>query len=91
MMNASSTTLHAPRIDELIRRLPHERLTALELHVLLRIARGQTLPGIARVLDTSVETVRLHRLNILARMELPHNAALVGYAASERLIADEND
>ena len=90
MMNPSRTPFPVPEVDRVIRRLPHERLGNLELHVFLRIARGQTLPEVVRTLGTSLEAVGMRRPNILAKTELPHDDAIVCYAVFQKLIADDD-
>ena len=56
--------------------LPSERrLTRRELDVLECVARGQTNRNVAMELSISVETVRTHVSNILAKLEAPSRTA----------------
>ncbi|MFX1767851.1 response regulator transcription factor [Paraburkholderia sp. A1RI-2L] len=70
--------------------LPHERLTPTELHVLLRIACGQTAVDIAATLDVSPKTVSSHRSNIIRKMRLRSDADLTRYAIHHKLVPDED-
>lgn len=78
------------RFDEAADILPHQRLTSRELHVFLRIACGQSLSDIADMLGTSVKTISSHRANILEKMELPHDVALVRYAVLHKLVPKDD-
>jgi two-component system, NarL family, invasion response regulator UvrY len=66
-------------------KLPHERLTARELEMMLRIARGQALTQIGRELHLSVKTISTHRARVLQKMELATNADLTRYVISHQL------
>jgi two-component system, NarL family, invasion response regulator UvrY len=66
-------------------KLPHERLTARELEMMLRIARGQALTQIGRELHLSVKTISTHRARVLQKMELATNADLTRYVISHGL------
>ncbi|MBR8142642.1 response regulator transcription factor [Burkholderia sp. AU19243] len=65
--------------------LPHERLSARELDVMRRIVAGQTITRIASDLTLSAKTVSTYKTRILEKMDLPHEAALVRYAARHDL------
>ena len=66
-------------------KLPHERLTARELEIMLRIAHGETLTQIGRELHLSVKTISTHRAHILEKMGLATNADLTRYVLTYRL------
>ncbi|WP_434666710.1 response regulator transcription factor [Paraburkholderia sp. A3BS-1L] len=70
--------------------LPHERLTHTELHILLRIACGQTAADIATILGVSPKTVSTHRANILRKMALRSDGDLVRYATVYKLVPDDD-
>jgi DNA-binding NarL/FixJ family response regulator len=66
----------APASDQLAIHLPSaQRLTSREWEVLGRIAEGVTNRQVAGELCLSVETVRTHVSNILAKLEAPNRAA----------------
>ena len=66
---------------------PHERLTAREFDVMLRIARGQALTAIAEELHVSPKTVTTWRSRVLEKLGLENNADLTRYAVRCQLIA----
>lgn len=86
-MNPSSAPVQ--ETDELIHRQPHERLSNLELHVLQRIACGQALPDVVRMLGTNLQTVQAYKSSILTKMGLTHEDAIVRYARFQKLVADD--
>lgn len=61
---------------------PHEHLTARELDVFLRIARGQSLTGIGVDLGLSVKTVATYRARVLEKTASRSNADLTRLAVS---------
>lgn len=65
--------------------LPHERLTARELAVMLRIARGESLTGIGGALHLSVKTISTYRSRVLQKMGLASNADLTRYVMQHKL------
>lgn len=65
---------------------PHERLTARELEVFLRIAAGRSLVSIAEELHVSPKTVTSWRSRILDKLGLDNNAALARYALRKGLL-----
>lgn len=65
---------------------PHERLSAREQQVFLRIASGLMPKQIASELGVSIKTVNTLRERILEKMDLASNADLVRYAMRERLV-----
>lgn len=67
-------TLRAP--DEFSSLLPsNRRLTTREWEVLERVAEGKTNRVVASELSISVQTVRTHVSNILAKLETPNRSA----------------
>jgi len=70
--------------------LPHQRLSDREFDVLQRIVAGQTISEISKELCVSAKTVSTYKARILAKMQLPHEAALVRYAIRHKLFG-END
>ncbi|WP_408351664.1 response regulator transcription factor [Paraburkholderia sp. RL17-337-BIB-A] len=86
-------TIAFPRPSRLTATKPiysHQRLTSRELDVFLRIACGQSLSDIANTLGASVKTIGSHRANILEKMELLHDVALVRYAVIHKLIPEDD-
>jgi len=65
--------------------LPHGRLSNREYQVLLLIASGRTVSGIAEELALSVKTVSTYRSRLLEKMKLRTNAELTAYAIRNRL------
>jgi DNA-binding NarL/FixJ family response regulator len=70
--------------------LPHQRLSDREFDVFRRIAAGQTITEIARILFVSTKTVSTYKTRVLEKMQMPHEAALVRYAMRYKLL-DDND
>jgi DNA-binding NarL/FixJ family response regulator len=66
----------APALDDLAMHLPSaQRLTRREWEVLGKISEGVTNRQVAGELCLSVETVRTHVSNILAKLDAPNRAA----------------
>lgn len=64
----------------------HLRLSARELDVFLRLARGETPTRIAARLGISVKTVSTYRTRIMEKTGFRSNADMTAYAIRERLI-----
>jgi len=79
--NLLVTELSAPEQS-----LPHHRLTERERELLVLIARGVPLPGIAQALDMTPKTVGVYRARLLEKMKLPGNAQLAHYAQQHGLL-----
>jgi GAF domain-containing protein len=58
----------------------HRKLSARELEVFHRIARGEPVKRIARILDLSISTVYTHRARIFNKLGVSSNVALARYA-----------
>jgi DNA-binding NarL/FixJ family response regulator len=69
------------------RSLPHERLSARELEVMLLLAAGRAIHVIARRLNVSPKTVTTYRSRVLHKMRMSTNAELTYYAVQHHLIA----
>lgn len=67
------------------KKLPHERLSAREMDILLRISRGQSLTEIGKVLHRSVKTISTYRSRILQKMGIETNAELTRYVVQHKL------
>lgn len=67
-------------------RAPHETLSDREYQVMLLIASGKTVSGIAEELCLSVKTISTYRTHILKKMNLKNNAEITLYAVQNKLI-----
>mgnify|MGYP006191415711 FL=1 len=65
---------------------PHEALSERELQVFLRLARGETVGGIAESMHLSVKTVSTYRTRVLTKLGLGGNSELTYYAVRNGLI-----
>ena len=89
---ASGRTRVSERITELLAQgvaspAPlHERLSARELDVFLRLARGETVSDIAAALGVSVKTVSTYRTRIMEKTGFRSNADIVAYAIRAGLV-----
>ena len=68
---------------------PWERLTEREKQVLQLIAHGKSNKEIAVVLDLSVNTVAVHRANLMSTLKVHKAAELVLYAVKKGLVVPE--
>jgi DNA-binding NarL/FixJ family response regulator len=66
--------------------LPHERLSEREMQVMLMLAQGESVSGIAAALHRSPNTISTYRARILNKMGFDNNAALTEYALVNHLI-----
>jgi DNA-binding NarL/FixJ family response regulator len=66
--------------------LPHKRLSDREFEILLLLAAGESVNGIAARLHLSAKTVSAHKSNILEKMGLGSLAELVRYALTHKLL-----
>lgn len=64
---------------------PHELLSDREHEVMLLLADGHTVTGIADALGLSVKTVSTHRTNLLGKLGLTSNAEVVRYVRAHDL------
>lgn len=67
-------------------RPPHLLLSEREHQVMLLLAGGSTVSGVASSLNLSVKTVSTYRARILEKMNLANNAQLTQYAYRHKLI-----
>jgi DNA-binding NarL/FixJ family response regulator len=68
---------------------PYERLTQREKQVLQLIATGKSNKEIAVLLDLSVNTVAVHRANLMNTLQIHKAAELVLYAVKRGLVIPE--
>jgi len=66
---------------------PKPRLTTRELEVMQLIAEGKSNKEIAACLDLSVNTVSVHRANIMEELGIHNTAELVAFAIRHRLVS----
>jgi DNA-binding NarL/FixJ family response regulator len=64
----------------------HERLTARELQVFLKLARGKTPGDIARELCLSAKTISSYRAKVLEKLQARSNSDLTYYALKHKLL-----
>jgi two-component system, NarL family, invasion response regulator UvrY len=64
----------------------HEFLSDREMHVLQKIASGQTVSEIAMELSLSVNTISTYRTRLLEKLSLNNNAELTRYAMDNGLL-----
>lgn len=81
----------AQSFDKSTNALPHQRLSDRELDIFLRIASGESLTAIARILCLSTKTISTHRTHILEKTGLQNDAALVHYAFNHELVEDDGN
>lgn len=67
-------------------RPPHLLLSEREYQVMLLLAGGETVSGVAESLNLSVKTVSTYRTRLLEKMNLANNAQLTQYAYRHRLL-----
>jgi two-component system, NarL family, invasion response regulator UvrY len=65
---------------------PHESLSDREYRVMWMIASGKSITNIAEELFLSPNTISTYRVRILKKLKLEHNADLVRYAITHRLM-----
>ncbi len=65
------------------------KLTAREKQVLQLIAQGNSNKDIARLLELSVNTVSVHRANLMEKMNIHRTAELVLFAIRKGLVAPQ--
>ncbi len=66
-----------------------KKLTAREKQVLQLIAQGKSNKDIARLLELSVNTVSVHRANLMEKMNIHRTAELVLFAIRKGLVAPQ--
>jgi DNA-binding NarL/FixJ family response regulator len=66
-----------------------DKLTARERQVLQLIAQGKSNKEIAALLDLSVNTVSVHRANLMEKMNIHRTAELVLFAIRKGLVAPQ--
>lgn len=83
---ASGETVLDPKLPNLSASSPIPRLTTRELEILQLIAEGKGNKEIANQLNLSVNTVAVHRANIMEELGMHKTAELVVYAIRNRLV-----
>lgn len=83
VMGAGLKYVAQERDDEL------DKLTAREKQVLQLIAQGKSNKEIAGLLDLSVNTVSVHRANLMEKMNIHRTAELVLFAIRKGLVAPQ--
>ena len=65
---------------------PHEILSDREYQVMLMIASGKTVGGIAKELCLSAKTISSYRTNLLLKMGMKNSAEITHYAIQNKLV-----
>lgn len=76
----------ASRLADGYEGLPHEKLSDREYQVMVMLASGKTVSGIAKDLSRSVKTITTHRAHILEKMKMKANADLTRYGMVNKLV-----
>lgn len=63
----------------------HQLLSDRERQVFVRLAKGETVSGIAEALNLSVKTISTYRSRLLEKLSVSSNAELATYAHQHRL------
>lgn len=79
-------TLLAEGVAGGLERPAHELLSERELQVFLRLAKGETIGGMAEAMFLSVKTVSTYRTRVLEKLKLASNSELTYYAMTHGLI-----
>lgn len=93
---ASGSVHYSQKVSELLANdsmrdtdhLPHTRLTDREYGIFSRIINGAKLTEIADELSLSIKTVSTHKSNIMEKMTLGGQVAMVRYAIEHKLLDD---
>lgn len=64
----------------------HASLSDREYQILLKLASGKTVSGVAEEMALSVKTISTYRTRILGKMRLKNNAELTHYAITHQLV-----
>jgi DNA-binding NarL/FixJ family response regulator len=64
----------------------HEQLSAREMQVFLRLAKGETVGQVAEAMFLSVKTVSTYRTRLMEKLRLQSNSELTYYALKNGLI-----
>lgn len=78
--------LWANRLAQESELLAHEQLTARELQVFLKLAKGRELHAISQEMSLSTKTISAYRTRLLRKMDLGSNGDLTYYALKNKLI-----
>jgi two-component system response regulator NreC len=70
-------SIRQPRLNTLTRR---------ELEILKFLAEGNSVKGIAGILDLSVKTIEAHKFNLMRKLDIHNKAQLVQYAIQKKVI-----
>jgi DNA-binding NarL/FixJ family response regulator len=89
-----SPSISRPVIDSYLERVggeasPLEQLTPRQREILQLVAEGRTTKEIASLLGISVKTVEVHRLQLMARLDIHDVPGLVRYAIRSGLVSSE--
>ena len=84
-ITASLAERLAGMLDINIEQSQHEKLSNRELEVMLLIAAGNSMTGVADALNLSIKTVSTYKSRILEKMDLRSTADIIRYAIKNNL------
>ncbi|KKM14400.1 hypothetical protein LCGC14_1706490 [marine sediment metagenome] len=84
-ITASLAERLAGMLDINIEQSQHEKLSNRELEVMLLIASGESMTGVADALNLSIKTVSTYKSRILEKMDLRSTADIIRYAIKNNL------
>lgn len=85
-ISGSLAEILAGGLDDASGKSPHEILSDREYQVMLMIASGKTVGGIAEELCLSPKTISSYRANILLKTKMKNNAEITYYAIQNKLV-----
>jgi len=71
------------RVEQVLSEFGAGRLTAREREVLQLVLRGHSVKSAARALEVSVDTIKLHRRNVYAKLGVASQAQLLAWVVAE--------
>ncbi|MBE0605917.1 MAG: response regulator transcription factor [Deltaproteobacteria bacterium] len=85
-ISGSLAEILAGGLDDASGKSPHEILSDREYQVMLMIASGKTVGGIAKELCLSPKTISSYRTNLLLKLGMKNSAEITHYAIQNRLV-----
>jgi len=85
-ISGSLAEILAGGLDDASGKPPHEILSDREYQVMLMIASGKTVGGIAKELCLSPKTISSYRTNLLLKLGMKNSAEITHYAIQNKLV-----